>query len=106
MDGVNIHQPKKRPRGGKLTDEERHNNRLISRVRVVVEHVISGIKRCRIVKDIFRTTLSGYDDEVIELACALRNFRSYHRHAVYLFLVRLFFHPRVPRSCIPGQQGH
>lgn len=83
MDGVNIHQPKKRLRGGQLTDQERDHNRLISSIRVVVEHVIAGIKRCRIVKDIFRNTLCGYDDDVIELACALHNFRSYHRHAVY-----------------------
>lgn len=83
VNGVNIHQPKKRPRGGELTDEERENNRLISSIRVVVEHVISGVKRCRIVKDIFRNTLSGYDDEVIELACALHNFRSYHRRVAY-----------------------
>jgi hypothetical protein len=83
MVGVNIHQPKKRPRSGQLTDDERENNRLISSVRVVVEHVIAGVKRCRIVKDIFRNTLCSYDDEVIELACALHNFRSYHRHAVY-----------------------
>ena len=83
IDGVNIHQPKKKPRGGELTDEEKENNRLISSIRVVVEHVIAGVKRCRIVKDVFRNTLSGYDDDVIELACALHNFRSYHRRIAY-----------------------
>ena len=83
MAGVAIHQPKKRPRGGQLTDQDRENNRLISSIRVVVEPVIAGVKRCRIVKDIFRNTLCGYDDVVIELACALHNFRSYNRHAAY-----------------------
>ena len=83
MDGVNIHQPKKKPRGRELTDEEKENNRLISSIRVVVEHVIAGVKRCRIVKDVFRNTLSGYDDDVMELACALHNFRSYHRRLAY-----------------------
>ena len=81
--GVNIHQPKKKPRGGELTSEEKHENKLISRVRVVVEHVIAGIKRCRIVKDVFRNTKADYDDDVIELACALYNFRSYHRRTAY-----------------------
>lgn len=83
MAGVTIHQPKKKPRGGKLTAEEKESNRLISRVRVVVEHVISGIKRCRIVKDVFRNTLAGYDDQVMELACGLHNFRSYQRRTAY-----------------------
>jgi hypothetical protein len=81
--GVNIHQPKKKPRGGELTAEEKESNRLVSRIRVVVEHVISGIKRCRIVKDVFRNTLAGYDDDVIELACGLHNFRSYQRRMAY-----------------------
>jgi hypothetical protein len=81
--GVNIHQPKKKPRGGELTDEEKKENRLISGVRVIVEHIIAGIKRCHIVKDVFRNTKADYDDEVIEMACALHNFRSYHRRTAY-----------------------
>lgn len=56
LPGVNIHQPKKKPRGGDLSVVDKVQNRLISRVRVVVEHVIAGVKRCRIVKDIFRNT--------------------------------------------------
>ena len=58
-------------------------NRLIASVRVVVEHVIAGVKRCRIVKDIFRNTKEAYDDKVIELACGLHNFRSEHRLLCY-----------------------
>jgi hypothetical protein len=81
--GVHIHQPKKKPRGGELTSEEKYENKLISSIRVVVEHVIAGIKRCRIVKDVFRNTKANYDDDVIELACGLHNFRSYHRRTAY-----------------------
>jgi hypothetical protein len=81
--GVNIHQPKKKPRGGELTGQEKKQNTLISSIRVIVEHVIAGIKRCHIVKDVFRNTKADYDDEVIELACALHNFRSYHRRTAY-----------------------
>ncbi len=83
MEGVNLHLPKKKPRGGELTQEEKQGNRLIASIRVVVEHVISGIKRCRIVKDIFRNTKADYDDVVMELACGLHNFRSYHRRTAY-----------------------
>ncbi len=75
-EGVKVHQPKKKPRNGELSDEERENNSLISSIRVVVEHVISGIKRCRIVKDIFRNTKDKVEDLVMELACALHNFRT------------------------------
>jgi len=56
---------------------------LISQVRVVVEHLLAGVKRCRIVKDIYRNTKSDYDDRVMELACGLHNFRSDHRLVCY-----------------------
>ena len=81
--GVNIHMPKKKPRGGELTAEEKEANRLISIIRVIIEHIICGIKRCRIVKDIFRNTKEGYEDVAMEVACGLHNFRSYHRRHSY-----------------------
>ena len=83
LPGVNIHQPTKKPRGGELNSEQKAENQLISSVRVVVEHVISGVKRCRIVKDIFRNTKEAYDDIVLELACGLHNFRSDQRLSCY-----------------------
>ena len=82
-EGVNIHQPKKKPKGGQLTDEEKETNSLISSIRVSVEHVISGLKRCRIVKDVFRNTKDKYDNLVMEIACGLHNFRSEHRLVSY-----------------------
>ena len=83
IEGVNTYQPKKKPKGKKLTEDEKSNNRLISSIRVVVEHVISGVKRCHIVKDIFRNTKSGYDDLVLELVSSLHNFRSHSRLECY-----------------------
>ncbi len=83
LPGVTVHQPKKKPRGGKLSDEDKASNRLISSIRVVIEHIIAGIKRCRIVKDVFRNTKQGFDDVVMELACSLHNFRSDCRHQSY-----------------------
>lgn len=80
---VTIHQPKKKPRGGELTRADKIQNRLISSVRVVIEHIIAGVKRCRIVKDVFRNTKDDYDDQVMELACGLHNFRSDHRLVCY-----------------------
>jgi DDE superfamily endonuclease len=83
MEGVAIHQPKKKPRGGQLSSEDKEHNRLISSVRVVVEHVIAGIKRCRIVKEVFRNTMLGYEEVVMNLACGLHNFRSDCRMSSY-----------------------
>lgn len=83
MEGVAICQPKKKPRGGELSEKDKAHNRLISRVRIVIEHVISGVKRCRIVKDVFRNTREAYADTVIELASGLHNFRSHCRLEAY-----------------------
>ena len=44
LQGINIIQPKKKPKGRDLTLEEKERNRLISSIRVRVEHVMSGIK--------------------------------------------------------------
>jgi len=46
--------PKKKPRGKELTDEEKAKNKVISSIRVRIEHVIGGIKRMRITTDKFR----------------------------------------------------
>ncbi len=82
-EGAVICQPQKKPSGGELTEEEKESNHLISSFRVVVEHVIGGIKRCRIVKDVFRNTKLHYDDLVMEIACGLHNFRSDYRLNAY-----------------------
>ena len=74
--GVITRQPKKKPRGGTLSLFEKNQNIIISSTRIVVEHVISGIKRSRIVKDIFRNTKNAFDDLVMEIACGLHNFRT------------------------------
>jgi|RifCSP16_2_1023846.scaffolds.fasta_scaffold67154_1 hypothetical protein len=78
-EGINTIQPKKKPKGKELTGEEKENNKLISRVRIVVEHIISGIKRLHIVKSVFRNTKENYDDLVMWLACGLHNFRNFQR---------------------------
>lgn len=83
MEGVNIYQPIKKPKGGQLTQAQKDYNRAIARLRVIIEHIISGVKRCRIVKDVYRNHKHDFEDVVIELACGLHNFRSYHRHQSY-----------------------
>ena len=45
----------------------------IASVRISVEHVSAGVKRCRIVKDVWRLTKTGISDMVMEIACGLHN---------------------------------
>jgi hypothetical protein len=73
---VRLCQPKKKPKGQDLSAAEKARNTLIARLRIRVEHVIAGIKRSRIVKDLFRNTKAGYDDLVMEVACGLHNVRA------------------------------
>ena len=74
--GVTTLQLKKKPRGGELSAEDKERNRTISKVRVVVEHVISGVKRCHVVKDVLRSTKDFFGDLVMEICCGLHNFRT------------------------------
>ena len=60
-------------------------NKLCSSVRIVVENVIAGVKRCRIVKDLLRLTKDGISDMVIEIACGLHNLRVTCRQPVIIF---------------------
>ena len=72
---VKILQPTKKPKGKELTQEQKDENRNISKVRIRIEHVISGTKRYRIVKDKCRNWLRGFSDMVMEIACGLHNLR-------------------------------
>jgi len=60
-------------------------NHLFSSARVVVENVLAGVKRCRMVKDIVRLTTDGMADLVMEIACGLHNLRVSCRHPLATF---------------------
>lgn len=68
-------QPKKKPKGGELTPEEKIENAAISSVRILVEHSIGGVKVYRITRDTFRNFKQDFDDSVMEIACGLHNLR-------------------------------
>ncbi len=63
---VHIVQPKKKPKGGELTEKEKEINRKIASGRIRVEHAISGVKRYRIVKDKLRNWKKGFCDLVVD----------------------------------------
>jgi hypothetical protein len=79
LDEIMIIQPKKKPRGGKLTPPEKAQNRLISSIRIRIEHAIGGIKRYRMVKDKMRLLKDGIRDTITETCCGLHNFRLQYR---------------------------
>ena len=72
---VDILMPAKTPRGEELTLEQQVANQALNQRRLRLEHVNSSVKRCRIVKDRIRLWKQGVRDLVMELCCALHNFR-------------------------------
>src|SRR5262249_51466824 len=72
---VAILMPTKKPRGGELTLEQDLANQALHQRRLRIEHVNSSVKRCRMVKDRMRLWKAGVRDLVMELCCALHNFR-------------------------------
>ena len=65
--------PKKKPKNGFLTPEEKEDNSLISSIRIKVEHAIGGVKRLGVATNIFRGRF-GSDDRFTFLSAALWNF--------------------------------
>jgi hypothetical protein len=72
---VEILMPTKKPRCEELTLEQHLANEVLNQRRLRIEHVNSSVKRCRIVKDRIRLWKAGVRDLVMELCCALHNFR-------------------------------
>jgi hypothetical protein len=72
---VEILMPMKKLPGQELTLEQHLANQVLNQRRLRIEHVNSSVKRCRIVKDRLRLWKEGVRDLVMELCCALHNFR-------------------------------
>jgi hypothetical protein len=75
LDQVEIIMPTRKPRGRALTRRQQSANRRIARRRVRIEHVNSRVKRCRMVHDTCRLRKAGVRDLIMEVCCALHNFR-------------------------------
>ena len=72
---VELIMPTKKPRGRALTRAQKAAHRRIARRRVRIEPVNSSVKRCRIVHDTCRLRKAGVRDLIMEVCCALHNFR-------------------------------
>ena len=75
-----VYMPVKKPRNGELSNYQKAYNKLISSIRVSVEHVMAGVKRLRIVKDKIRLKKNQIRDRVMYIACGLHNLRIASRN--------------------------
>jgi hypothetical protein len=66
--------PKKKPKGGNLTDAEKARNKTISGFRVLVEHAIGGLKRFGIATEKCRNKNDQFNDRVMAISCGLWNY--------------------------------
>ena len=73
--GVWTIQSQKKPKGKLLATVNLLSNRFIASVRIKIEHVLAGVKRCRIVREVLRNTKDGFSDLVMQIACGLHNLR-------------------------------
>src|SRR3954468_7133810 len=72
---VEILMPRKKPPGAELPPAQQRANQALHSRRLRIEHVNSSVKRCRVVKDRIRLWKQGVRDVVMEICCALHNFR-------------------------------
>jgi len=78
--GPQLEHPHKKPRKSKhqpdtcLTEVQKAENKALSQLRIVIEHVIGGMKRYTILVDRFRNQRENFQDEVIAVCAALWNF--------------------------------
>ncbi len=74
-----MEQPTKNPRGGTLTEAQTSENQRIASEKLRIEHTMSRVKRCRIVKDKMRYWQDAIRDMVMAIACGLHHLRLRHR---------------------------
>lgn len=72
--GLDVNIPKKKPPGGELTEAEKEQNKQISKIRIVNEHAIGGVKRYGAVAQICRNKGNDLPDEFAVAASGLWNY--------------------------------
>ena len=68
----NSETPKKKPKGGELTQEEKAENRRISRERILIENINAKIKVFKITANRYRNRRKRYDLRM-SLICGIIN---------------------------------
>ena len=73
----NSETPKKKPKGGKLTDEEKRENRRISHERILIENINAKIKVFKIMKYPYRNRRKRHGLR-LNLICGIVNFEVWN----------------------------
>jgi hypothetical protein len=68
----NVMMPKKKPKNRPLTTDEKAENRVISALRMPIEHVFAGLKRMNCLRHVYRNR-NGQDDQFMCLTAGLWN---------------------------------
>ena len=72
--GHKISMPKRKPRTRDLSEFAVKQNKKKSSARVLVENALAGVKRLKIVADIFRNRKPGFNDQAMLVSCGLWNY--------------------------------
>ena len=67
-----IRTPKKKPKNGELTEEEKENNKEISSLRIFVEHLIRIIKIFKVMGERFRLKKEKYESVFLSVCGLVR----------------------------------
>jgi len=71
----NSETPKKKPRGGELSEEEKEENRRISRERILIENINAKIKVFKITSSKYRNRRKRFGLRM-SLICGILNFEN------------------------------
>ena len=69
-----VSMPQRKPRTTELSKTVKEQNKRKSKIRVLVEHAIGGIKRLNIVAAVYRNKVKDFDDRVMLNSCGLWNY--------------------------------
>jgi len=72
--GHAISMPKRKPRTKDLSPFAKEQNKKKSAVRVLAENALAGVKRLRIVSDVFRNKKKDFHDTAMLISCGLWNY--------------------------------
>src|SRR5262249_28511765 len=78
--GDRIDIPTKKPRKSKknpnppLSDEQKATNKVLSQIRIFIEHAIGGMKRSNILVHVFRNRKADFEDDAVGICAGLWNF--------------------------------
>lgn len=81
--GVHLLEPYKATKDNPLTQMQKDFNHWVSKVRITVENAIGSIKKCRLVKERWRSKTLERIDRCIEIATSLHNLRIITRKTTY-----------------------